>query len=246
MDGASARSPGRMPRRDAELMARLLATFQVEADEHLVALRKHLLELAGAPSEDAARDLVQTTFRDMHTLKGAARSVGLRDVERVCASCEALLSALTRAGSAPSAGLVALLEEATAAIGDLVAGGPGTPVPNALLERLDRAVLDPETAGEAAPVADPAPLAETAPAAETAPPADPAPRPPRTRPPPPRSPPRRGRRRSGSPPTISTRSCGAERTCCRSSSPPTSGSRARRRCTSSCGAPRTPRTRWPS
>ena len=27
-------------------MARLLATFQVEADEHLVALRSHLLELS--------------------------------------------------------------------------------------------------------------------------------------------------------------------------------------------------------
>ena len=120
-------------------MARLLATFQVEADEHLDALRRHLLELAGAASPDIARELVQTTFRDMHTLKGAARSVGQRDVERVCASCEALLSALTRAGTAPSAGLVALLEEATAAIGDLVAGGAGTPVPNELLERLDRA-----------------------------------------------------------------------------------------------------------
>ena len=40
----------------------------------------------------------------MHTLKGAARSVGQRDVERVCASCEALLSALTRAETLPGAG----------------------------------------------------------------------------------------------------------------------------------------------
>ena len=73
-----------MPRRDAELMARLLATFQVEADEHLVALREHLLILAGERSDDEARALVEATFREMHTLKGAARSVGLRDVERVC------------------------------------------------------------------------------------------------------------------------------------------------------------------
>ena len=86
-----------MPRRDAELDgAAARRRSSVEADEHLAALREHLLELAGAPAEDAAtrRSLVETTFREMHTLKGAARSVGLRDVERVCASCEALLSAL--------------------------------------------------------------------------------------------------------------------------------------------------------
>ena len=117
-----------MPRRDAELMARRLATFQVEADEHLTALRRHLLALAGA-SGAAAHELVQTTFRDMHTLKGAARSVGQRDVERVCASCEALLSALTRAERAPSAAVVALLEEATAAISARAAAARAAPPP---------------------------------------------------------------------------------------------------------------------
>jgi two-component system chemotaxis sensor kinase CheA len=154
-----------MPRRDAELMARLLATFQVEADEHLDALRRHLLDLAGAGSEAAARELVQTTFRDMHTLKGAARSVGQRDVERVCASCEALLSALTRAELVPGPALVALLEEATAAIAALVAGGPGTPVPNELLERLDRAVIDPADVAPPAGAAEPAPEPPPAPLA---------------------------------------------------------------------------------
>src|SRR3954466_6716023 len=98
-----------MPRRDAELMARLLATFQVEADEHLVSLREHLAELAVGGD---AQTLLETTFREMHTLKGAARSVGLRDVERVCASCEALLSTLTRAGTPPSPVVVELLETA--------------------------------------------------------------------------------------------------------------------------------------
>jgi two-component system chemotaxis sensor kinase CheA len=147
-----------MPRRDAELMARLLATFQVEADEHLVALRRHLLELSDA----ASSELVQATFRDMHTLKGAARSVGQRDVERVCASCESLLSALTRADAAPSAAIVALLEEATATITDLVGGATGGSIPHDLLERLDRAALDPSAASEPALPPDAADTAEPA------------------------------------------------------------------------------------
>src|SRR5262245_55645663 len=113
-----------MPRREAELKARLLATFQVEADEHLAALSQHLSE----------PDAVEATFREMHTLKGAARSVGLRDVERVCAQCEAILSALTRTGERPSPSLQALLEEALSELTRLVADG-GAPR-GELVERL--------------------------------------------------------------------------------------------------------------
>ena len=116
-----------MPRRDAASMARLLETFKVEADEHVGALRRHLLELASAPRRMTLSIWCEATFRDMHTLKGAARSVGQRDVERVCASCEALLSTLRRT-DAPSAGrFVPLLEEAVAAIAALVADGARRP-----------------------------------------------------------------------------------------------------------------------
>src|SRR4051812_13006012 len=156
-----------MPRRDSELMARLLATFGVEADEHLVALRRHLLELSAERPEAEARELVESTFRDMHTLKGAARSVGQRDVERVCSSCEALLSVLKRYETLPGEAVIALLDEAVTAIGVLVASGPGTPVPPDLLERLDRAVIDP---GDVAPQPkrEPEPVAEPAPEAPVA------------------------------------------------------------------------------
>ena len=140
-----------MPRRDAELKARLLATFQIEADEHLVALRRHLLALA----DGGGPDLVEVAFRDMHTLKGAARSVGLRDVERVCACCESVLSALSRTGTAPGAPVVALLEDAVAAVGTLV-HGEGK-VPGELLERLQAAASDPIGTP---PAAAPAPAAD--------------------------------------------------------------------------------------
>src|ERR1700754_824925 len=103
-----------MLRRDSELMARLLATFGVEAEEHLVALRRYLLELSAERPEDQVRALVESTFRDVHTLKGAARSVGQRDVERVCSSCEALLSVLKRSEALPGQGVIALLDEAVA------------------------------------------------------------------------------------------------------------------------------------
>ncbi|MDA0164820.1 response regulator [Solirubrobacter ginsenosidimutans] len=146
-------------------MARLLATFAVEADEHLVALRRHLLELSAERPEEEARALVESTFRDMHTLKGAARSVGQRDVERLCASCEALLSVLKRSETLPGEAVISLLDEAVAAIAVLVASGPGTPVPPDLLERLDRAVIDPDDIAPQ-PKRAPEPEPEPEPAAE--------------------------------------------------------------------------------
>jgi two-component system chemotaxis sensor kinase CheA len=138
-----------MPRRETELKARLLATFQIEADEHLTALRGHLLELA----QGGGHELVQLTFREMHTLKGAARSVGLRDVERVCARSEALLSALSRSGTLPAPPVVALLEEAVAAVGALVSGGSA---PSDLVERLEQALADPQAAATGPATAAPA------------------------------------------------------------------------------------------
>ena len=59
---------------------------------------------------------------------------------------------LKRSEALPGAAVIALLEEAVAAIGGLVAGGPGTPVPADLLERVDRAVIDPGDVGGVRPV----------------------------------------------------------------------------------------------
>ena len=61
-------------------------------------------------------------------------------------SCESLLSTLSRAGTAPTPAIVALLEEAVVAVGALVAGGPGTPTPPDLLERIDDATVNPAAA----------------------------------------------------------------------------------------------------
>jgi two-component system chemotaxis sensor kinase CheA len=112
-----------MPRADAQLRERLLATFRVEADEHLQALRNALLELDVQPS--AA--LVEATFREMHTLKGAARSVGLMEIEKHCQDCESLLSRLSRDGALPDGDQLASLERSVALIARLVDGGEQRP-----------------------------------------------------------------------------------------------------------------------
>jgi two-component system, chemotaxis family, sensor kinase CheA len=151
-------------RRDGELKERLLATFQVEAAEHLEALATALLALDGPLPPGRQADLLEETFREMHTLKGAARSVGLLDVERTCHAAETLLSALTRRSVPLSPRLVAALEQAVDGVGAHLAGRPEARL-DELARRLERAAAGDDP--------DPAPYPEQPPE----PPRAPEPRP---------------------------------------------------------------------
>lgn len=77
-----------------ELLKRLLAIFQVEAADHLKAMSSLLQALEQTATADEQPGLVETLFREAHSLKGAARSVNLYAVERVCKTLEGALAAL--------------------------------------------------------------------------------------------------------------------------------------------------------
>ncbi|HJV92044.1 MAG TPA: response regulator [Azonexus sp.] len=79
-----------------ELLKRLLAIFQIEAAEHLKAMVSLLQALAQAPPGEPLAPLLESLFREAHSLKGAARSVNLSAVEAVCMGLENTLAALKR------------------------------------------------------------------------------------------------------------------------------------------------------
>ena len=85
-----------MADRKDDIRARLLAMFTAEAEEHLQAMSASLLTLARDPAAPEARAAAETMFREAHTLKGAARSVGRTDVETLCQEMESLLSRVSR------------------------------------------------------------------------------------------------------------------------------------------------------
>jgi len=95
-----------------DIKARLLATFQVEAEEHVEALTRNLLALEQGPPREQEQELVEATFRAMHTLKGAARSVALVDVEALCQACELVLSRTVRGHLTLTPAIVDALQEA--------------------------------------------------------------------------------------------------------------------------------------
>jgi len=104
------------------LRARLLATFRLEAEEHLQTIASELEILSGGVSGADTPEHVETLFRVMHTLKGASRSVGLDAFEAAAHRCEAQLRALVDAGAAPDAALLGTIRDAADTFAAFVAG----------------------------------------------------------------------------------------------------------------------------
>ena len=98
---------------DAEFLKRLLVTFKVEADEHLKGMGATLLRLENnEDTEEERAQLVETIFREAHSLKGAARSVNLREIESFCQALEGVFAALKKGERTTSPALFDLLQEA--------------------------------------------------------------------------------------------------------------------------------------
>jgi two-component system chemotaxis sensor kinase CheA len=79
-----------------EFAKKLLSTFKVEAEEHLKNMTSGLIELEKDPDPQVKAEIIETVFREAHSLKGAARAVNQTDIERICQSLESVFSALKR------------------------------------------------------------------------------------------------------------------------------------------------------
>ncbi|SIP86824.1 CheA signal transduction histidine kinase [Aromatoleum tolulyticum] len=142
-----------MPLDNEAFLKHLLATFRVEADEHLRAMVSLVLELEQPAPAERLPQLVETLFREAHSLKGAARAVGLSEVEAACTALESPLAALKRQEIALSPALLETLDRRIDTLGRLLAGE-------------EAAVPRPPPAEMAPPIEAPAPVGVPAPAVE--------------------------------------------------------------------------------
>jgi len=110
---------------DEEFLARLLETFRIEADEHFDVLSNGLLEIERDPEATDHLQLVETLFREAHSLKGAARAVELTEIEAVCQAMESVFAAWKRGEIGPSQGLFDTLNEAVDTLHELSATSKG-------------------------------------------------------------------------------------------------------------------------
>lgn len=110
--------------KEQEFLDRLRATFRVEAEEHLQALSTCLIELEKTSEPARQSELVESALREAHSLKGAARSVNLKDIEAVCQPLESLLVKLKRQEGGLSPDLFDLLHQAVDGLREQVNWAP--------------------------------------------------------------------------------------------------------------------------
>jgi chemotaxis protein histidine kinase CheA len=103
-------------------LAELQGIFKAECDEHLAALNGLLMTLEKQPND---ADALNETFRRIHSVKGAARMVGLQGIEAIAHALEAMLALVRDGQRALSKSDVELLFEGTDAITEYMANLSG-------------------------------------------------------------------------------------------------------------------------
>jgi two-component system chemotaxis sensor kinase CheA len=88
-----------MDSKESEFLKRIQATFRVEAEEHILAFTEGLIGLEKNRSKEDSAGIVEMLFREIHSLKGAARSVGQKEIESVCQPLESLISTIKKEGT---------------------------------------------------------------------------------------------------------------------------------------------------
>ena len=144
-----------MDKKEQEFLKRLRETFRVEADEHLRALSSGLIELEKMPGPAERVQIIETVYREAHSLKGAARSVNLKEIESLCQPLESSLGALKRNEISLSVPLFDLFHQAVDSLMQLAASmdAERSPAERATLHELGRWLEEaaqgggPQTAG---------------------------------------------------------------------------------------------------
>lgn len=124
-----------MDKKDEDFLKRLQATFRIEAGEHIQSLTSGLIELEKLPTSGKSSELIETIFREAHSLKGAARSVNKKDVESVCQTLESIFGKMKNEGLALISAQFDLIQRAIDSITMMVSGS-GTKTPGDYKELL--------------------------------------------------------------------------------------------------------------
>ncbi|MBF0502102.1 MAG: hybrid sensor histidine kinase/response regulator [Candidatus Riflebacteria bacterium] len=114
-----------MDLKDAEFLKKLQGIFKIEAEEHIRAITDGLLDLENSPSPEKQSEIIETVFRQVHSLKGSARSVDLKEIESICHPMETIFSALKRKEVALTPQMFDLFHRCVDFISSLVSA-PGT------------------------------------------------------------------------------------------------------------------------
>ncbi|MEW6194589.1 MAG: response regulator [Bacteroidota bacterium] len=83
-----------MSKKENDFLKKLLATFRIEAEDHVKTISSGLMELESETHPEERIKIIETIFREAHSLKGAARAVNNSEIETLCQSLENIFSKL--------------------------------------------------------------------------------------------------------------------------------------------------------
>lgn len=123
-----------------EFLKQLREAFAVESKEHIQTIASALLAFEETQA-NPDQELIETTYRAVHSLKGAARAVDLKDIEYICHSMESVFQALKRSEVRINSQLLDMLHEALHLI-ELILTNSAVPAPeiSSICEKLDQQV----------------------------------------------------------------------------------------------------------
>ena len=162
-----------MAKDNGDFLKKLLATFRVEADEHIQAMSSGLVEFEKMPAGEQRSETIERIYREAHSLKGAARAVNLAYMGPVCHALESVFAGLKSRHVAATPALFDLLHQTLEALGGLLASagqakaGAEKQAVAALIRRLEDVLQGAPAAVQDAPPAPPAVPAETAASSDT-------------------------------------------------------------------------------
>jgi len=96
-----------------DFLQRLLSTFDLEAREHIRAISAGLIALERTTAAGQQLDVIETIFREAHSLKAAARAVNVVEIEAICWPLEGIFAALKGGEITLSPALFDALHQAT-------------------------------------------------------------------------------------------------------------------------------------
>ena len=118
----------KMNTEEEEFLKELKEDFRLESEEHIRALTTGLIELEKTPKTEKSALLIETIFREAHSLKGAARSVNMQDVESICQVLESIFGKLKNELCFLTAEQFDLIHNALDDVSKIVSGA-GTKIP---------------------------------------------------------------------------------------------------------------------
>jgi len=77
---------------EAEFYRNLRSTFSVEAHDHMRNISLSIIELEMAEDLQARKTIIETIYREFHSLKGAARAVDISEIETICHMLESIFA----------------------------------------------------------------------------------------------------------------------------------------------------------